>query len=123
MKKYYKAELPKEIARKQVLGTSLKGRASITRTTVNGDYNYAHFDGDLCFSNQPSSFEDFNAVVITKEEYTKIKKEEKSLQDKPVTVVLADTQQGVKEITTENNRSNKKLSMWYYKNIRHYNLF
>ena len=36
----------------------------------------------------------------------------------PVTVVMADTQQGIKEISTTNYYAKSKLTIWYRKVIR-----
>ena len=115
--RYYKAELPNA-------ESYIKRGGSILRTTKNGVYNYASFQGNvsgLSFTNKPiNSFtgEYYDIVEITRKEHTQLKKQEKELQDMPVTVVMAATQQGIKEISTTNYYAKSKLTIWYRKVIR-----
>ena len=118
MKKYYKAELPKELENR------FTNHSSILRTTANGDYNYAHFDCGLCFSNKPSSkSKNYNAIEITKEEHATLKKSEKAKQNKLVTIFLADSQQGIIERTVERRRVGQTFANYNNNHIRHFSHF
>ena len=74
--RYYKAELPNA-------ESYIKRGGSILRTTKNGVYNYASFQGNvsgLSFTNKPiNSFtgEYYDIVEITRKEHTQLKKQEK----------------------------------------------
>jgi PII-like signaling protein len=116
-KRYYKAELPN--ARDYIA----RG-GSVLRTTTNGIYHYASFQGNvtgLSFTNKPTGDRNYNVVELTQKEHTALKKEEKALQNMPVVTLIADTQQGVKEILTTNDMKRRLVRNWYYKNIRHWN--